>query len=89
MGGKSYGADPALVGVWALLCSPPAFATAYLLSKAATNTNLVHFLVSLAFPLVPIIFASRFRVTFEPTEFVYRRWGQLSESLTPTSKESR
>lgn len=29
----------------------------------------------LILPLIPIVFASRFRVIFAPTEFVYRRWG--------------
>jgi hypothetical protein len=29
----------------------------------------------LVFPLLPIIFACRFRATFAPSEFIYRRWG--------------
>jgi hypothetical protein len=71
----SYGADPLLIAFWALICSPPAFVAAYLLAKDPTNENLVQFACAVAFPLLPIVFASRFRATFAPTEFVYRRWG--------------
>jgi hypothetical protein len=75
MSRTSYGADPLLVAFWALICSPPALVTAYLLFKAPTHGNLLQFAWTLAFPLLPIAFASRFRATFAPTEFVYRRWG--------------
>ena len=71
----SYGPDKALVGLWTLLCSPPALVFAYLLAKSPTSNTAAQFLFTLAFPLAPILFASRFRATFAPTEFVYRRWG--------------
>lgn len=72
----SYGADPLLVGVWALLCSPPAFIAAYVLFKVPSNENLLQFVWTLSLPLLPVGFASRFRVTFAPNEFLYRRWGR-------------
>jgi hypothetical protein len=72
---SSYGPDRLLVGFWALVCSPPALATGYLLFKAPSYGSLIQFASTLAFPLLPIIFASRFRATFAPTEFIYRRWG--------------
>jgi hypothetical protein len=71
----SYGPDKALVGFWALLCSPPAFIFAYLFAKSPTSDMATQFLFTLAFPLTPILFASRFRATFASSEFVYRRWG--------------
>jgi hypothetical protein len=71
----SYGPDPLLVGFWALIVSPPAWIGGYLLLKAPTYHAFVGFLWSLALPLLPVVFASRFRVTFAPGEFVYRRWG--------------
>jgi hypothetical protein len=95
-----YGPDPVLVSFWALICSPPALLTAYLLFKAPTNGNLVQFVWTLAFPLLPVGFASRFRATFAPTEFVYRRWGRTIRvpysdidrievtNVTPISKEA-
>jgi hypothetical protein len=57
------------------------------------------FLFTLAFPLTPILFASRFRATFASSEFVYRRWGSTVRipyaqierievtSVTPISKQ--
>jgi hypothetical protein len=67
----SYGADPVLVGFWALICSPVGF----FLFKAPTDDQFMRLALLIAFPLLPVIFASRFRATFTPTEFVYRRWG--------------
>ena len=71
----SYGPDAALVGLWAFLCSPPALVTGYLLIKSPSQNTLVPFLWTLCLPLLPIVFALRFRATFSPAEFVYRRWG--------------
>lgn len=71
----SYGPDAALVAFWALICSPPALVTGYLLLEVPNHDNLVQFVWTLAFPLLPVLFANRFRATFTPTEFVYRRWG--------------
>lgn len=73
---RSYRPDPILVGVWALLASPPALACAYLVFKSPSHENLTLFAWTLVFPLLPILFASRFRATFTPSEFVYRRWGR-------------
>jgi hypothetical protein len=96
----SYGADPILVGLWALICSPPAFVTAYLLAQMPTAENLPPLLLSLGLTLAPIAFASRFRATFTPSEFVYRRWGRTirvpysnierieAANVTPLSKEA-
>jgi hypothetical protein len=54
----------------------------------------------LVFPLLPVLFASRFRVTFSPNEFVYRRWGPTirvpysdissveATNVTPVSKQA-
>jgi hypothetical protein len=67
----SYGADPLLVGFWALICSPAGF----VLFKAPAEGALVRRVWWIAFPLLPVIFASRFRATFTSREFVYRRWG--------------
>src|SRR4051812_22924359 len=94
----SYGPDKALVGFWALLCSPPALLFAYLFAKSPTPDMAAQFLFTLVFPLAPIIFASRFRATFTSSEFVYRRWGRTvripfaqidrieTTNLTPISK---
>jgi hypothetical protein len=71
----SYGPDPLLVGVWALIVSPPAWIGGYFLLKAPTDHAFVGFVWSLVLPLMPLVFTSRFRATFTPTEFVYRRWG--------------
>lgn len=71
----SYGPDPLLVGFWALVCSPPALATGYVLFKAPSHGNLVQFAWTLVFPLLPVVFASRFRAIFAPNDFIYRRWG--------------
>jgi hypothetical protein len=70
----SYGPDKLLVGFWALLCSPPALIFACLFVKSPTLDMAQQLLFTLTFPLLPILFASRFRATFTPTEFVYRRW---------------
>ena len=72
---KSYGPDALLVGVWALLCSPPALVTAYLFAKGPSSATAIQLAWTLVFPLLPAVFACRFRATFTPTEFVYRRWG--------------
>jgi hypothetical protein len=72
---NSYGPDPLLVGFWALICSPPTFVATYLLLKTPTIAGVWQFVWTLCFPLLPIAFASRFRATFAPTEFIYRRWG--------------
>ena len=71
----SYGPDKALVGFWMLLCSPPALVTGYLLAKSPSSVTLLQFLWTLIFPLIPVLFALRFRATFASDEFVYRRWG--------------
>jgi hypothetical protein len=71
----TFGADKALLGFWALLMSPPALIFAYLFVKAPTAELARVFLFTLAFPALPILFALRFRATFTPTEFEYRRWG--------------
>ena len=70
----SYGPDPLLVGFWALIVSPPAWVEAYFLLKSPSYHGFVGFLWAAALPLLPVVFASRFRVTFAPSEFVYRRW---------------
>jgi hypothetical protein len=72
----SFGPDPLLVGLWTLLCSPPALVTGYLFVKAPTQAAAIPFAWTLVFPLLPVLFAYRFRATFTPTEFIYRRWGQ-------------
>jgi hypothetical protein len=71
----SYGPDKALVGFWALLCSPPALIWSYLLLQGPVAGKALPFFLSLVLLLAPVLFASRFRATFSPTEFVYRRWG--------------
>lgn len=72
---NSFGPDPLLVAFWAAICGAPAVLGAWLLFKAPTNESLTQFVWLLAFPLLPVVFASRFRVLFAPNEFVYRRWG--------------
>lgn len=72
----SYGPDRILVGFWALLVSPPALVCGFLFSKSPSHGNLTLFGWTLVFPLLPILFASRFRATFTTSEFVYRRWGR-------------
>jgi hypothetical protein len=96
---SSYGPDPVLVSFWALICSPPALATAYLLAKSPGLGNLSQLGWTLLFPLSPVLFAIRFRVTFGRKEFVYRRWGPTIRvpyaeinrievtNVTPISKE--
>jgi hypothetical protein len=95
----SYGPDRLLVAFWAILCSPPALITGYLFLKSPTTKTAVQFCCMLIFPLAPMVFASRFRVTFSPTEFVYRRWGPTvrvpysdiasveATNVTPISKQ--
>jgi hypothetical protein len=78
----SYGPDPLLVGFWALIVSPPAWVGVYFLLKSPSYHGFVGLLWAVALPLLPVVFASGFRVTFAPSEFVYRRWVQLSEYLT-------
>jgi hypothetical protein len=71
---ESYGPDPLLVGFWTFLCSPPALIWGYGLLHHPTRDGLTGFIISLGFAVLPLLFALRFRVTFTPTEFVYRRW---------------
>jgi hypothetical protein len=47
-----------------------------LLVKAPTQAAAIQSAWTLVFPLLPVLFAYRFRATFTPTEFIYRRWGQ-------------
>jgi hypothetical protein len=72
---NSYGPDKLLVGFWALVGSPPAFIWGWLFSQSPSTGTALPFFLALLFPLTPVLFASRFRVTFAPTEFIYRRWG--------------
>lgn len=71
----SYGPDKVLVGFWTFLCSLPAIPWAYMLLRSPTSSSIASFLLTLILPLIPILFASRFRATFTPKSFVYRRWG--------------
>lgn len=64
-----------LVAFWALLGSPPALIWGYVFLRSPSLTTALPFLLTLSLPLAPVVFASRFRATFAPTEFVYRRWG--------------
>lgn len=96
----SYRADPLLVGFWALVCSPPALITGYLFLKSPTTDAAVQLCSMLVFPVLPVLFASRFRATFSRTEFVYRRWGPTvrvpysniasieTTNVTPISKQA-
>jgi hypothetical protein len=72
---RSFGPDKALIGLWSALCGLPAIIWLVVLLKLPTASNAGAFAFTLVVLLVPIIFASRFRATFGPTEFVYRRWG--------------
>jgi hypothetical protein len=72
---ESYGPDKVLVAFWALIASPPALIWGFLLLKSPSSGTLFPFFLGLTLALAPVVFASRFRVTFAPTEFVYRRWG--------------
>jgi hypothetical protein len=97
---SSYGPDKVLVGFWTLLCSPPALIWGYLFFNSPTAATGHPFLLMLAFALLPMLFASRFRATFTPTEFVYRRWGPTIRvaykdidcievtNVTPVSKQA-
>ena len=71
----SYGPDKAVVAFWALLCCPPALVCGYLFATAPTLEMGSQLLLTLVFPVAPILFASRFRATFASSEFIYRRWG--------------
>ena len=73
---ESYGPDKVLVAVWALLVSPPAIIGGHVFLRSPSSETLLLFLLALAFLLAPVVFASRFRATFAPTEFIYRRWGR-------------
>jgi hypothetical protein len=72
---ESYGPDKVLVAFWSLIASPPALILGYLLLRSPSSGTLAPFLLGLVVAFAPAIFASRFRATFAPTEFVYRRWG--------------
>jgi hypothetical protein len=96
----SYGPDKALVAFWVLLSSPPALIWGWLLLRSPSSAIATPFLLALMLPLAAVLFASRFRATFTPTEFVYRRWGPTvrvpySEidrvevaNVTPVSKQA-
>lgn len=71
---RSYGPDKLLVGSWAMLLSPLTFLYLALLLKHPDRAAAVPFWIALA-PLIPVIFASRFRATFTATSFEYQRWG--------------
>jgi hypothetical protein len=71
----SFGPDKVLVGFWTLLASPPALIWGIAFLNRPTPGAVCPFLVMLAFAALPVMFASRFRATFTPTEFLYRRWG--------------
>jgi hypothetical protein len=73
---ESYGPDKALVASWALIASPPALVWGYMLFRSPASGRLFPFLLTLILAFAPIVFASRFRATFAPSEFVYRRWGR-------------
>jgi hypothetical protein len=73
---ESYGPDYALVAFWTLIASPPALISGYVLLRSATPGMYFPFAITLILALAPIVFASRFRLTFAPSEFVYRRWGR-------------
>lgn len=71
----SYGPDKVLVAVWTLLGSSPALIWGYGFLRSPTPAATFPFLLSLTLALAPAVFASRFRATFAPSEFEYRRWG--------------
>ena len=71
----SYGPDKILVAFWVLISSPPALIWGCLLLRSPSSETALPLLLALLLPLAAIIFASRFRATFAPTEFIYRRWG--------------
>jgi hypothetical protein len=75
MDAVSYGPDKVLVGFWVLLSSPPALIWGWILFRSPSPGAMLPFLLALMLPLAAVLFASRFRATFTPTEFVYRRWG--------------
>ena len=49
---------------------------AYMLVSSPTWTGAGSLLLTFILPLIPIVFASRFRATFTSNSFIYRRWGQ-------------
>lgn len=71
----TYGPDKMLVAFWAFIVSPPALVCGWLLARSPSTATALPFLLAALLPLAPILFASRFRATFAPTEFIYRRWG--------------
>jgi hypothetical protein len=73
---ETFGPDKPLVGVWLALVSIPALLFAYdMLRRGLTRDVFTELLVSLIMPVVAVIFVSRFRVSFTPENFIYRRWG--------------
>ena len=95
----SYGPDKVLVGFWTLLASPPALIWGAVFAKSGVAVAGYPFLLSLAIAALPALFACRFRATFAPNEFVYRRWGPTvrvpysdidridTTNVTPISKQ--
>jgi hypothetical protein len=71
----SYGPDKMLVGVWVLLVSLPALILGWIFLRSGSTATALPAALTLILPLAVMTFASRFRVTFTRTEFVYRRWG--------------
>ena len=72
---ETYAADRRLVAFWTVLLSVPAILCGFGYARQPTADGLFLFVVAVALALIPLLFTWRFKVSFTPTEFVYRRWG--------------
>lgn len=73
---ETYGPDAALVAVWVVIVSVPFGIWSWIyVGSAFAPSNLPPLLVTLALPTAVLVFALRFRVSFTPERFIYRRWG--------------
>jgi len=72
---ETYGPDVILVCLWVFLTGIPWPIAIYDAVKFGFE-NMAGLLVASAIvPLLVLVFAFRFRVTFTADEFIYRRWG--------------
>ena len=59
---------------WTPVASPPALTWGYAFLRGPISAAAFRLALTPVLALAPLIFASRFQVTFAPKEFAYRRW---------------
>lgn len=98
---ESFGPDKSLVALWTVLVSIPLPLLVWAAVKQGYLGGLaVPLALCMVLPGMVLAFALRFRVTFTPHHFVYRRWGSTHKvayrdirsievtNVTPLSKDA-